>query len=288
MVDCLTYAKAVPGAQQNLIEPHHTQILDNVPSTELHFCAPTVIGFSLANKTWGRLVVDQLTEIVWESDAFAHLVLFEEKKSLVKSLVNADQKEMIKDVISCKSGGFLVVLHGKPGTGKTLTAEAAAEKARKPLVVASAAELGVSGNSLPPPGTSYASNSLHNILALCKTWDAILLIDEAEVYLEARSLGDVHRNATVSNFLRQLEYHQQVIFLTTNHISRLDAAFKSRIAVAIRYPDLDADAQEEIWSRFLTLAGIQIVEDENRVEGSITKTELGKLSTRQMNGRYSI
>jgi len=283
MVDCLTYAKAVPGAQQNLMEPHDTQILDNVPASELHFCVPTVVGFSFASKMWGRLVVDQLTEIVWDSDAFAHLVLSEEKKSLVQSLVNADQTEMIKDVIAGKSGGFLIVLHGKPGTGKTLTAEAAAEKAHKPLIIASAAELGTAFPIMP------GGNSLSDIFTLCKTWDAILLIDEAEVYLEARSLGDVQRNATVSNFLRRLEYHQQVIFLTTNHISRLDAAFKSRIAVAIRYPDLDADAQEEIWSRFLTLAGIQIVEDENRVEEhcSITKTELGKLATRQMNGRYS-
>jgi SpoVK/Ycf46/Vps4 family AAA+-type ATPase len=231
-------------------------------------------------------VVDQLTEIVWDSDAFAHLVLSEEKKSLVKSLVNADQTEMIKDVISCKSGGFLVVLHGKPGTGKTLTAEAAAEKAQKPLMVASGAELGMS-DGFSQPGYAH---SLHDILDLCKTWDAILLIDEAEVYLEARSLGDIRRNATVSNFLRQLEYHQQVIFLTTNHISRLDAAFKSRIAVAIRYPDLNADAQEEIWSRFLTLADIPIVEDENWNEQhcSITRNDLAKLATRQMNGRYSI
>ena len=37
-------------------------------------------------------------------------------------------------------------------------------------------------------------------------WQAIVLIDEADVFLEARSLHDLTRNALVSVFLRQLEY----------------------------------------------------------------------------------
>src|SRR5436190_19846719 len=96
---------------------------------------------------------------------------------------------------------------------------------------------------------------------ICKAWDALILIDESEVYLEARSLGNIERNSMVSAFLSVLEYHQLVIFLTTNHITRLDVAFKSRVSVAIKYPDLDKKIQQEIWKRFLEISNVRICVD---------------------------
>src|SRR5579859_853429 len=239
MIDCLTYFKMASDTRY-VIDPHESHVLEDVNSAEYHLCAPTVQGYSFVSKRWGRFAADQLTEIHWDSNAFKHLVLPEKKKTLVKSLIDADHDDMITDVVWGKSGGFLVVLHGKPGTGKTLTTEAAAEKAQKPLMIVSAAELGN-----PHPGYRL-DVMLRDTLYLCQIWDAILLIDEAEVYLEARSLGDVQRNAIVSVFLRLLEYHQQVIFLTMHHISCLDVAFKSHIAIAMKYLNLDAGVREKI------------------------------------------
>jgi ATPase family associated with various cellular activities (AAA) len=265
------------------LEPHASHRLEDVPITEIHLCAPTVGGYSLVSKTWGRFVADRLSEIVWDDDAFSHLVLEDDKKNLIKNIVSVDHSNLITDVVSGKSGGFIVVLHGKPGTGKTLTAEAAAEKIRKPLMIVSGAEL-----ASPGPGPAVGvERLLQNVFDLAKAWDALVLIDEAEVYLEARSFGDVQRNAMVSIFLRLLEYHHQVIFLTTNHITRLDSAFKSRIAIAIRYPDLTAGAREEIWRRFLRSAGVTIVENEETVKpNEITKAELAILIAIELNGRY--
>ena len=88
----------------------------------------------------------------------------------------------------------------------------------------------------------------------------------------------------VSVFLRLLEYHQHVIFLTTNHITRIDTAFKSRISVAIKYPDLDRDAREKIWLRFLAMAGVRIVDVACKGQ-AITKAELGKPAEKKLNGR---
>lgn len=47
-------------------------------------------------------------------------------------------------------------------------------------------------------------------------WGAVLLLDEADVYLERRSINDLMRNSLVSIFLRLLEYFQGILFLTTN------------------------------------------------------------------------
>ena len=280
MIDTVSFARMVPGAFHLLSPPPATEQLDDVPATGIHFCAPTVLGYSFVTKTWGRFNVEKFTPIKWNENAITHLVLSEAKKKLIRSVVHADRSRLITDVVSRKSGGFIVILHGKPGTGKTLTAEAAADEARKPLMVLSAAELGYKADEVEV--------KLRSILDLCKEWNAILLIDEAEVFLESRSLGDVPRNSIVSAFLRLFEYHQQVIFLTTNHITRLDTAFKSRIAVAVKYPDLDKAAQEEIWERFLKLADVQILDSGTERESFVTKVELEKLSRKKLNGRLTV
>ena len=48
--------------------------------------------------------------------------------------------------------------------------------------------------------------ALTDVLDLASAWKAIVLIDEADVFLEKRSVHDLVRNAMVAVFLRQLEY----------------------------------------------------------------------------------
>ena len=48
-------------------------------------------------------------------------------------------------------------------------------------------------------------SALHRVLALASAWKAVVLIDEADVFLEKRDLHDLVRNAMVAVFLRQLE-----------------------------------------------------------------------------------
>ena len=60
---------------------------------------------------------------------------------------------------------------------------------------------------------------LQQILDLANRWQAVLLLDEADVFLEARTSQDLHRNALVSIFLRLLEYFQGILFLTTNRVA---------------------------------------------------------------------
>ncbi|KAG8702332.1 hypothetical protein FRC09_004798 [Ceratobasidium sp. 395] len=62
--------------------------------------------------------------------AFDQLVLKQDYKKMIRALVetHAGQEDgLAKDLIAGKGGGMVMVLHGKPGTGKTLTAEAISE-----------------------------------------------------------------------------------------------------------------------------------------------------------------
>ena len=90
-------------------------------------------------------MVDKFTPVVWNRNAFDHLVLSTGIKQLIQSLVRADRRDgaVIRDIIAGKGGGCIIVLHGRPGTGKTLTAEAVAEEQEKPLLTISVGESGI-------------------------------------------------------------------------------------------------------------------------------------------------
>src|SRR5436305_14945520 len=68
----------------------------------------------------------------------------------------------------------------------------------------------------------HLEHNLVEITSLGHKWGAIILIDEADVYLAERSLQDVQRNGLVSVFLRHLEYFQGIMFLTTTRLTTFD------------------------------------------------------------------
>ncbi|GAA6023290.1 hypothetical protein JCM10207_006222 [Rhodosporidiobolus poonsookiae] len=269
-----------------------------VAPSDLCLLPPTVLGFSLAQREWGELLVTGFSEIRFRDDAWERLVLDGETKSLVRGLVECneavrrarrraghtgpteglegkegegeskekeekEEKEVVTDIIEGKGGGLVIALHGTPGTGKTLTAEAVAESLRVPLYTVGAGSLGVHADVL--------ETRLRDVLDIAQTWGATLLIDEADVFLEARSLHDVQRNAMVSVFLRMLEHHSGVLFLTTNRIRSIDEAFLSRFSLAITYPNLDRPKRKVVWRLMLELAHVGI-ESGGKEKGMVNGT----------------
>lgn len=56
---------------------------------------------------------------------------------------------------------------------------------------------------------------LESKLDLAHKWHTVLLIDEADVFVEQREVRDVAYNALVSIFLRKLEYFLLLQYLVT-------------------------------------------------------------------------
>lgn len=243
---------------------------------ELMITSPVVLGFAFSEKLWLEFTVSGITDVLWNEGAFDSLVLPDNQKSIVKALVSSHvfhPSKSIDDIITGKGKGLVAVLHGPPGTGKTLTAEGIADYLKRPLYVVSAGDLGTDSRTL--------ERELQNILDVAHSWGAVLLLDEADVFLEKRTLSDVHRNSLVSIFLRLLEYFQGIIFLTTNRVETFDDAFVSRIHLSLRYGDLTQKAKKAVWKMFLdkvkNMEGMQ-------VEG-ITDHDLDLLARRNLNGR---
>ena len=83
-------------------------------------------------------------------------------------------------------------------------------------------------------------------------WNAIILLDEADVFMAERSPSDVLRNELVSIFLRELEYYQGIIFLTTNLLSTIDNAFRSRVNIHLIFNPLGVEARKQLWEKLLS------------------------------------
>jgi SpoVK/Ycf46/Vps4 family AAA+-type ATPase len=190
------------------------------------------------------LVVDKITDISWNKEAFKHLVADDKTKELVQALV-ADRisGDRNTDIIQGKGNGLIILLHGGPGTGKTFTAESVAELAEKPLYPVTCGDIGTE----PEQVERY----LESVLYLGNLWDCVVLLDEADVFLEERGIADLARNALVSVFLRVLEYYDGILILTSNRVGTFDEAFKSRISLALHYPNFTKSQRCRIWKNFL-------------------------------------
>ncbi|CEL55696.1 hypothetical protein RSOLAG1IB_01708 [Rhizoctonia solani AG-1 IB] len=164
MVDVASYRRMNPNFDRwEYDDPRHFSLhraQENTTSRttmaddddELILLPPTLHGYSFVAKIWGEILVEHLSPVPFQPHVFNHLVLRDDYKSMIRSLVDAHagkgESALLTDVVSGKGGGLVVVLHGKPGIGKTLTAEAISEHLERPLYVVSSGELGVHASYL--------------------------------------------------------------------------------------------------------------------------------------------
>ena len=221
------------------------------------------------------LEVDRIADVVWNKKAFETLVVDDDIKELIQALVtNQLATEKSTDLISGKGNGLIILLHGGPGTGKTFTAESVAELAEKPLFRVTCGDIGTQ----PEAVEKYLESVLH----LGKIWGCVVLLDEADVFLEERGLADLQRNALVSVFLRVLEYYDGILILTSNRVGTFDEAFKSRIQLALHYENLNASQRTKIWKNFIKrLRDL----DSTRIDFDDVDCYIPELAAHEMNGR---
>jgi ATPase family protein associated with various cellular activities (AAA) len=214
------------------------------PDIPLH---PMLATFDLKRHKRLRVDVGQLTEYVYDNQLGSKLVLPNDERNLVELLLA--HTGGFQDIVSGKSGGSIILCAGVPGTGKTLTSEVYAEVMSKPLYSVQASQLGTSPDAL--------EDELLKVFARSQRWGAILLLDEADVYVTKRG-ADLTQNAIVGVFLRVLEYYKGVLFLTTNRSDLVDDAIASRCLARIDYKAPGPVLQKRIWRVLADTAGIEL------------------------------
>ncbi|KAI1379950.1 P-loop containing nucleoside triphosphate hydrolase protein [Hypoxylon crocopeplum] len=207
---------------------------------------PKVKGFAISSKAWYKFNVNDISPVVWNDRFLGNLVIPEQEKEMLLALVTHAAEGKIggfDDFLEGKGKGLIVLLAGPPGVGKTLTVESIAEELKRPLYKIGAGDLGIRARDV--------ESSLKAAFDRCSHWNAVLLIDEADVFLERRSSDALDRNELVSIFLTMLEYYQGILILTTNRTRGMDSAFESRIDIILTFDHLSQNVRNQIWSNFI-------------------------------------
>jgi hypothetical protein len=200
---------------------------------------------------WNRNIwvhVQHMADYHYQPDLREKLVLPEHHHDLI-DILTSNMDVLVQDVVPGKSGGTTILCQGAPGLGKTLTAEVYSEVVGKPLYRVHSGQLGTTAASV--------GAALSTILRRAMRWDAVLLLDEADVYIRRRD-NDLEHNAIVAEFLRTLEYFTGLLFMTTNRIGDVDDAILSRCIATIHYETPPKDDATRLWKVLSAQYGAQL------------------------------
>lgn len=165
----------------------------------------------------------------------------------------------------------LIILAGDVGTGKTVSAEAVADRVIR--------ELGKEGFFLKL-STRVRGEGLHGQMGNLvndafeklknqagKRRIAFLLIDEADAIATSRSTMQMHQEekAAVNTLIQKIDEIRElkgraVLFMSTNRVHFLDEAIVRRAAIVMQFSRPNKDERREFFER--SLAGIDFSENE--------------------------
>ncbi|KAG4439355.1 hypothetical protein IFR05_005167 [Cadophora sp. M221] len=152
-----------------------------------------VVGYVFMDRRWYALDIDSVPDIErkkeGERDGFAELVLPDEHRNIVRSLVKTFANP--SHVVHGKGQGLVILLHGVPGVGKISTAECVATHTERPLLSITCGNIGLTT-------AKEVQKNLESYLGLAHKWGCVLLLDGADVFLAERTKGNVMQNSLVS------------------------------------------------------------------------------------------
>lgn len=145
--------------------------------------------------------------------------------------------------------GIILNFYGKPGTGKTLTAEALAGTLKRPFLSLGIAEI-------ESKFMGETSKNIQKVFELAKEHDALIFFDEADTLLGQRLSSvtqgvDNEVNSMRSTMLIELERFEGVAVFATNFVENYDKAFESRISHHIHFELPDSNGRRLIWEKMV-------------------------------------
>jgi len=212
----------------------------------------------------------KLNALVEEQDIFE---LVEPKTSLDDVVLNAKTKETLenlmkqvdKEVVSRlvkwgikdkKSGiDARIIFYGPAGTGKTMTAYSLAKSLKRQVLAFDCSKI----------LSMYVGESEKNVRKIFDTFyeltektktEPILLLNEADQFLGARSSGNITGSDQMHNqmqniFLEQIENFRGMLIATTNLLENIDKAFSRRFNYKIEFKKPDKGQRVELWKNML-------------------------------------
>jgi SpoVK/Ycf46/Vps4 family AAA+-type ATPase len=201
---------------------------------------------------------------------FDTVILEDCKKEQIKSAISQiDNNETIfekwgfGDVFE-KGMAVALLFYGVPGTGKTLMAQAIADRMKNPILTVSPAEIETStpggaerniqkffkvasGKLRPQTGETNAKGEPVE----GEMQKHILLFDECDSLITNRDNVGIIMRGQINTLLSELERFDGIVIFTTNSIKSLDPAMERRITSKIEFEFPNQEMRLKIWQRMI-------------------------------------
>lgn len=194
-----------------------------------------------------------------------------------KRVTNVDIHDRVYEQLGlnrvCQKGrGAIMLLYGPPGTGKTLTAEIMAERIGRPIIKLTLGSL-TDGEGL--------AQRLATGFQRAKRYNAVLLLDEVDVFIRRRGGSNPIFDENTSVFLRVLEYFDGILVMTTNLVDHIDPAIFSRVHVCLEYGSVTPEERKAIWKSMFPKELLDVLAGDEDAHEKM----FDALSTVKINGR---
>ena len=158
------------------------------------------------------------------------------------------QRHTLQERRLSSTKGLLALFWGKPGTGKTMVAEALADELKLPLYKANLASI----------SSKWIGETEKHLAALfddAERHNGLLFFDEADAVFSRRSQvessHDKNANLGVSYLLQRMEHFHGLLVLATNFKGNLDPAFMRRMHFSVEFTQPNARDRQKIWQHWL-------------------------------------
>ena len=201
-------------------------------------------------------------ELVEPSTSLSDVVLHPTTENTLNELMRQVDKDVVAKLkkwgIKDKKAGLdaRIIFYGPPGTGKTLTSYSLAKSLRRQVLSFDCSKI----------LSMYVGESEKNVRKIFDTFkdltkqsktEPILLLNEADQFLGARSSGGVNTSADQMHnqmqniFLEQIENFDGLLIATTNLLENIDAAFSRRFNYKIEFKKPTKEQRVRLWELML-------------------------------------
>jgi len=208
------------------------------------------------------LVEEQdIFELVEPETSLDDVVLNVKTKETLENLMKQVDKEVVSRLVKWgikdkKSGiDARIIFYGPAGTGKTMTAYSLAKSLKRQVLAFDCSKI----------LSMYVGESEKNVRKIFDTFyelsektktEPILLLNEADQFLGARSSGNITGSDQMHNqmqniFLEQIENFRGMLIATTNLLENIDKAFSRRFNYKIEFKKPDKEQRLELWKKML-------------------------------------
>jgi len=210
----------------------------------------------------GALVEEQdIFELIDSDTSLEDVVLNAQTQETLENLMKQVDKEVIARLVKWgvkdKKNGIdaRIIFYGVAGTGKTMTAYSLAKSLKRQVLAFDCSKI----------LSMYVGESEKNVRKIFDTFyelsektktEPILLLNEADQFLGARSSGNITGSDQMHNqmqniFLEQIENFRGMLIATTNLLENIDKAFSRRFNYKIEFKKPDKEQREKLWQFML-------------------------------------